>query len=59
MGTAERDREFIARFTTKRARLHELQVMGIGGLAGAQEAGLLGNVPEVFPCCGSGVACSA
>jgi hypothetical protein len=47
MGTAERDREFIARFTTKRARLHELQVMGIGGLAGAQEAGLLGNVPEV------------
>ena len=48
MGTAERDREFIARFTTKRARLHELQVMGIGGLAGAQEAGLLGNVPEVL-----------
>jgi hypothetical protein len=48
MGTAEWDREFIARFTTKRARLRELQVMGIGGLAGAQEAGLLGNVPEVL-----------
>ena len=41
MGTAERDREFIARFTTKRARLHELQVMGIGGR-------LPGNVPEVL-----------
>ena len=48
MDTAERYREFIARLTTKRARLHEPQVMRIGRLAGAQEAWLEGHVAKMF-----------
>ena len=39
MDTAERNREFIARLATKRARLHESQVMRIRRLPAAQKAG--------------------
>jgi hypothetical protein len=48
MDTAERYREFIARLTTKRARLHEPQVMRIRRLAGAQEAWLEGDVAKML-----------
>jgi hypothetical protein len=48
MDAAERYREFIARLTTKRARLHEPQVMRIRRLAGAQEARLEGNVAKML-----------
>ena len=48
MDTAERYREFIARLTTKRARLHEPQVMRIGRLAVAQEAWLEGDVAKML-----------
>src|SRR5262245_183243 len=49
MDTAERYREFIARLTTKRARLYEPQVMRIRRLAGAQEAWLEGDVAKMLP----------
>src|SRR5262245_50925037 len=48
MDTAERYREFIARLTTKRARLHKLQVMRIRRLAGAHEARLEGDVAKML-----------
>ena len=48
MDTAERYREFIARLTTKRPRLHESQVMRIRRLAGAQEAWLEGDVAKML-----------
>jgi len=48
MDTAERYREFIARLATKRARLHEPQVMRISRLAGAHEAWLEGDVPKML-----------
>ena len=48
MDTAERYREFIARLTTKRARLHEPQVMRIRTLAGAHEARLEGDVAKML-----------
>jgi hypothetical protein len=40
---AERHRELIARLAAQRARLHKSDVMGVGGLAAAQQAGLLRN----------------
>ncbi len=48
MDTAERYREFIARFTTKRPRLHEPQVMRIRRLASAQEAWLEGHAAKML-----------
>jgi hypothetical protein len=48
MDTAERYCEFVARLTTKRARLHELQVMCIRRFAGAQEAWLEGDVAKML-----------
>src|SRR5262249_40701463 len=48
MDTAERYREFIARLTTKRARLYEPKVMRIGRLAGAHEAWLEGDVAKML-----------
>src|SRR5262249_40162973 len=48
MDTTERYREFIARLTTKRPRLHESQVMRIRRLAGAQEAWLEGDVAKML-----------
>ena len=48
MDTAERYREFIARLTTKRTRLHEAQVMRIGRFAGTQEAWLEGDVAKML-----------
>src|SRR6516165_10298952 len=41
---AERDREFVARFVAKRARLQVAQVMGVGRLAPADQAGLLHHI---------------
>ena len=48
MDTAERHREFIARLTTERARLHEPQVMRIRRLAATQEARLQGDVAKML-----------
>src|SRR5262249_29956154 len=48
MDTAERYREFIARLTSKRARLHEPQVMRIRRSAGAQEACLEGDIEKML-----------
>ena len=48
MGATKRDREFIARLAAERARLHESQVMGVGRLAGAEEARLLGDEPKML-----------
>jgi len=48
MCSTERYREFIARLAAERAGLDELQVMGIGRLAAAQQAGLLGHEPQVL-----------
>ena len=48
MGAAKRNGEFITRLATECPRLHELQVMRIGRLAGTQEARLLGNKPQML-----------
>src|SRR6478672_9656087 len=48
MCSTERYREFIARLAAERAGLDELQVMGIGRFAAAQEARLLGHEAEVL-----------
>ena len=48
MDTAERYREFIARLTTKRTRLHEAQVMRIRRFAGTQKAWLEGDVAKML-----------
>src|SRR5262249_54463945 len=49
MRAAERVGKFIARFATKRARLHKSDMMRIRGLAAAQQAGLLHHEPKVIP----------
>src|SRR6266540_1101764 len=49
MHAAERDREFVARLTAKRAWLHVAQMMGIGWLAATDEARLLHDVAKVLP----------
>src|ERR1700730_1955358 len=43
MRPAERDRELVARLTAQRARLDKSDVMGIRGLAAAEEARLVGH----------------
>src|SRR5258708_5220664 len=49
MRAAERDREFIACFAAKRARLHKSDVMRIRGFASAQQAGLPHHKAKVVP----------
>src|SRR5207244_6656810 len=48
MGTAERYREFIARLAAERTRLHEAQVVSVRRLAGAEQAWLAGDVPQML-----------
>jgi hypothetical protein len=48
MGTTERHREFIADFAAERALLHEPQMMGIAGLATADQAGVQGDMAEMI-----------
>ena len=47
MNAAERHRELVARLATQGPRLQVAQVMRVGWLAAAEEAGLLGNVAKV------------
>jgi hypothetical protein len=49
MSAAEGDRELIADLAAERARLSESQVVGIRGLAAADEARLLGDITKVLP----------
>jgi hypothetical protein len=49
MRAAKGDGEFIAGLAAKRARLRESDVVGIRGLAAAQEARLLGHKPKMIP----------
>jgi hypothetical protein len=49
VSTTERHRELVAGFSAERARLYEAQVVGVRGLAAADEAGLLGDVSKVLP----------
>jgi hypothetical protein len=45
---AERDSELVAHLAAERAWLHEAEVMGIGWLATADQAGLGGDEPKVL-----------
>jgi hypothetical protein len=47
MDTAKRDRELVAGFAAQGPRLHEPEMMRVGRLAAAQQAGLSGNVAKV------------
>jgi hypothetical protein len=47
MSAAERNREFVAHLSAERAGLRESQMMGIGGLPPADEAGLRGHEPQM------------
>ena len=49
MDATEWDRELIADLAAERARLSESQVVGIRGLAAADEARLLGDITKVLP----------
>ena len=49
MPPTERDHEFIADLATERARLGKSEVVRIGRLAGAQQARLLRDIPQVRP----------
>src|SRR5262245_45233594 len=48
MSPTERDRELIADLAAKRARLGKSEVVGIRGLAAAEEARLLGDVAQML-----------
>ena len=48
MGAAKRDGEFITGFTTQSARLREAQMMCVGRLAAAEQAGLLRDKTQVL-----------
>ena len=48
MGPAQGDGEFVAHFSTERPRLHEAQMVGIGGHSPTYEAGLLGDESEML-----------
>jgi hypothetical protein len=48
MRAAEGDGEFIAHFAAERSRLQVAKMMGIGLLAAANEARLLGNIAKVL-----------
>ena len=47
MPAAEWDRELVADLETEPAGLRETQMMGIAGLASADEAGLFGHEPQM------------
>ena len=49
MRTAERDREFVARFAAERPRLQAAKMMWIGFFAAANETRLLGDITKVLP----------
>ena len=49
MTSTQRNSELVADFAPKRAMLRESQVMGVGGLPAANQAGLLGNCFDVIP----------
>ena len=49
MPPTERDCELIADLAAKRARLGKTEVVGIRGLAAAEETRLLGDVAQMLP----------
>src|SRR5438128_5430109 len=49
MPAAEWDRELIADLAAERARLSKSEVVGVRGLAAAQETRLLGDIAQVLP----------
>src|ERR1700730_10742445 len=49
MPTTEWDRELIADLAAKRTWLGKTEVVGVRGLAGADEARLLGDIAQVLP----------
>ena len=48
MSATEWDRELITDFAAKRTRLSKSEVVGVGGLAGADEARLLHDIAQVL-----------
>ena len=48
VGAAERHHEFVADLAAERPRLGEAQVVRVGRLAAADQAGLLGDEPQVL-----------
>ena len=48
MRSTQRHREFVADLLCQSARLRKTQVVGVAGLAGADEAGLFRNEPQVL-----------
>ena len=48
VAAAERHDEFVADLAAERARLGEPQVVRVGGRAAADQAGLLGDEPQVL-----------
>ena len=59
MDAAERNCEFVAGLAAKRPRLHKSDLMGVRGLAAAQQARLLRHEAEMLISSGSGEECSA
>jgi hypothetical protein len=49
MSATEWDRELIADLAAERTRLRESEVVGVRGSAAADEARLLGDIPQVLP----------
>jgi hypothetical protein len=49
MGAAERDRKFVAGLAAERLRLHVPKMMGVRGLAAADEACLLSDIAQMLP----------
>src|SRR6516165_2071193 len=49
MPAAEWDRELIADLTAERARLSKSEVVGVRGLAAAEQTRLLGDIAQVLP----------
>ena len=49
MPATEWDRELIADLAAERARLSKSEVVGVRGLAAADEARLLGDIAQVLP----------
>jgi hypothetical protein len=48
VATAERDSELVADLAAQRPALGKAQMMGIAGLPATNQAGLLGDMPEVL-----------
>src|SRR5258705_7326815 len=49
MPSAERDRELIADLAAERAGLGKSEMVGVRGLAAANETGLMGDIAKVLP----------